>query len=232
MPRFVVPENDSRPLFRAAVGVLARAPSTGGKTRLAADVSPQRLADLRGALLADAIDLVARTPGIDPFLFCTPTGDAAVAGVRSLAGPDLPILAQRGEDLGARMCSATEDLLGRGYDAAILIGTDNPLLTPQHIVEACDLLQHDTIVLGPADDGGYYLIGMRRVQRELFVDVAWGTDSVLTDTLRIADRIGAEARLIRSGYDVDTIADLRRLEEDLRTASSETGVHVRRWFTE
>jgi rSAM/selenodomain-associated transferase 1 len=232
MPLSNAPENDSRPRFRAAIGLLARAPSSGGKTRLAADVPPQRLADLRVALLADAIDLLARTPDIDPFIFYTPADEATAAGVRALSGPHLPLVPQCGDDLGARMRSATEDLLdGRGYDAAILVGTDNPLLTPEHLAHARELLQHDTVVLGPADDGGYYLIGMRRLRRDLFEDVAWGTESVLTDTLRIADRIGAEARFISSGYDIDTIADLRRLEVDLRTAPPDVGAHVRRWFS-
>jgi uncharacterized protein len=226
-------KNDSRPLFRVAVGLLARAPASGGKTRLGADVPPDRLADLRVALLADAIALLARTPAIDPFLFYTPDDRAAADDMRSLAGSDVPLVPQRGADLGTRMCAALEDLLERrGYDAAILIGADNPLMTPQHLADARDLLQDDTVALGPADDGGYYLIGMRRLRRELFVDVAWGTESVLTDTLRIADRIGAEARFIGSGYDIDTIADLRRLQRDLLDVPSEVGAYVRRWFAD
>jgi uncharacterized protein len=226
-------KNDSRPLFRVAVGLLARAPASGGKTRLGADVPPDRLADLRVALLADAIALLARTPAIDPFLFYTPDDRAAADDMRSLAGSDVPLVPQRGADLGTRMCAALEDLLERrGYDAAILIGADSPLMTPQHLADARDLLQDDTVALGPADDGGYYLIGMRRLRRELFVDVAWGTESVLTDTLRIADRIGAEARFIGSGYDIDTIADLRRLQRDLLDVPSEVGAYVRRWFAD
>ena len=102
-------------------------------------------------------------------------------------------------------------------DAAILVGSDIPLLTADHFDEAREtLVDSDGVVLGPADDGGYYLIGMRRVYAELFEGVAWGTSSVLTDTLRVADRAGIEARLIRPAYDVDTIEDLRRLEDDLR----------------
>jgi glycosyltransferase A (GT-A) superfamily protein (DUF2064 family) len=86
------------------------------------------------------------------------------------------------------------------------------------------------VVLGPAADGGYYLIGMRRVYAELFEGIAWGTASVLTDTLRVADRAGIEARLIRAAYDVDKIEDLQRLEDDLRTSSPELAPHVRAWF--
>jgi len=116
-------------------------------------------------------------------------------------------------------------------DTAILVGSDIPLLTAAHFDQARETLAATGgVVLGPADDGGYYLIGMRRVYAELFEGVAWGSSSVLTDTLRIADRAGIEARLIRSAYDVDTIADLGRLEDDLRAASPELAPHVRAWF--
>ena len=115
--------------------------------------------------------------------------------------------------------------------AAILVGSDIPLLTAGHFDEARETLSTaDGVVLGPADDGGYYLIGMRRVYAQLFEGVAWGTSSVLTDTLRAADRSGIEARLIRAAYDVDTIEDLQRLEDDLRTASPELALTVREWF--
>jgi len=116
-------------------------------------------------------------------------------------------------------------------DAAILVGSDIPLLTADHFDEARETLAAtDGVVLGPADDGGYYLIGMRRVYAELFEGVAWGTSRVLTDTLRVANRAGIKARLIRPAYDVDTIEDLQRLEDDLRNASPELAPHVRAWF--
>jgi len=116
-------------------------------------------------------------------------------------------------------------------DAAMLVGTDIPLMSADHFDEAREiLLTVDGVVLGPAADGGYYLIGMRQVYAELFEGVACGTSSVLTDTLRVADRAGIEARLIRAAYDVDTIEDLQRLENDLRTASPELAPHVRAWF--
>jgi rSAM/selenodomain-associated transferase 1 len=216
---------------KVAVAVMARAPSAPGKTRLAGYLTPRRLAGLRSAFLDDAIALLASTPDIDPFIFYTP--DDAAREIAAIAGPRITAIAQQGGDLGERMRSAMEELLDRrGFDAAMLIGTDMPLLTPQHLADASELLFLDTIVLGPADDGGYYLIGMRRVRSELFADVEWGTASVLTDTLRIADRSGVEARLIRSGYDVDTIADLQRLEGDLAAAAPGVAMHVRRWFSE
>jgi rSAM/selenodomain-associated transferase 1 len=215
-----------------AVGLLVRAPSAPGKTRLAGHVPPRRLAELRAAFLSDAVDVLARTSSIDGFVFFTPP--ATEAEIMSMAA-GMCAIAQRGQDLGARMCSAMEELLERrGYAAAMIVGADVPLMTPRHLAEAAELLARDTIVLGPADDGGYYLIGMRRLRSELFAseEVAWGTETALTDTLRIADRIGAEARLIRSAYDVDTIEGLRRAAADLAQAPAHVAPHLRRWLAD
>jgi glycosyltransferase A (GT-A) superfamily protein (DUF2064 family) len=132
------------------------------------------------------------------------------------------------------MHAALEHLLGaRRCESAILIGTDSPLLTAQHIAAAREsLATRGGVVLGPADDGGYYLIGMRTPYVDLFQGVEWGTASVLTDTLRIAERLAIETRLLRGGYDVDTIEDLRRLELDLQDAPKDVAGHVRAWFSE
>jgi glycosyltransferase A (GT-A) superfamily protein (DUF2064 family) len=87
------------------------------------------------------------------------------------------------------------------------------------------------VVLGPADDGGYYLIGMTEVRGGLFEGMAWGAPSVLADTRRAAERLGVEVGLIRGGYDIDTIEDLHRLERDLPDVPLERAAHVRAWFS-
>ncbi len=211
------------------VGVMARAPSSGGKTRLTPHLSEDRLRSLRGALLADTVETIAAVRDIDAVLFFTPVEGAREIGDFASA---LPCVAQTGDDLGERMRAALEHLLQvRGCEAAILVGTDMPWLTAAHFAEARDTLNaFHGVVLGPADDGGYYLIAMQTVQAALFQGIAWGTASALTDTLRAADLAGVEARLIRAGYDVDTIEDLRRLEDDLRSAPPELAPHVRAWF--
>jgi uncharacterized protein len=217
---------------------MARAPSSGGKTRLAPHLSESRLRALRRALLADTLrtagDLRPRqeppSPASEVIVFVEP-GDAS-AEVEAMSASPLACVPQVEGDLGTRMRAACTYLLETlNCDAAILIGSDIPLLTGDHLREACETLATTGgVVIGPADDGGYYLIGMRTVHTELFEGIAWGTSSVLTDTLRIADRAGIEARLIRPAYDVDTIEDLQRLEDDLRTASPELAPHVREWF--
>jgi rSAM/selenodomain-associated transferase 1 len=180
-------------------------------------------------LLADALGTLATVP--DVTIFFTP--DEAEREIAALAGPARRLVAQGGGDLGARMLRALQPLLDVSPDGALLVGTDIPLLTADHLREAEETLRSNGgVVLGPADDGGYYLIGMREPHAGLFEGIEWGTASVLTDTLRAAERIGVEARLVRSAYDVDTIDDLHRLERDLATAAVDVCPAVRRWFNE
>lgn len=220
--------------MRTAVGVMARAPSSGGKTRLAPHLSPSRLTALRAAMLADTLTALADLP--DVTIFFTP--DDAEPEIAALA-PTRRRVAQGDGDLGVRMLSALQFLLNVMVsdtvtpDAAIIVGSDIPLLTADHVREGAETLQEKGgVVLGPADDGGYYLIGMGEAHAGLFEAIAWGTESVLTDTLRAAERAAVEARLVRTAYDVDTIDDLRRLERDLADAPATVCPALRRWLSE
>ena len=218
---------------RCAIGVMARAPSSGGKSRLGAGVSPARLTALRSALLADTLDVVGRAVDLfsfDATIFVTPRDGAAE--ISTLSDRLWPAAAQSEGDLGERMRTALAHLVDSGAASAMLVGTDIPLLTVAHLAAARDLLETSGgVVLGPAEDGGYFLVGMRHVHAAIFDGVEWGTASVLTDTLRLADRAGIEVRLIDGGYDVDTLDDLRRLERDLASAAAaDVAPHMRVWF--
>ena len=217
---------------RAAVAVFARAPSSGGKSRLAPHLAEPRLKSLGGALLADTLDVVCRFPGVDPFVFYTP--DDGGREIAALAPCAITLVAQRGDDLGARMLAALRELVEvRGYAPAVLVGSDVPLLGAEHLFEAIDALRRNGgVVVGPSDDGGYYLIGMNDIHDGLFDGIAWGGDSVLIDTLTRADRLGADVRIMRGGYDIDTIEDLRRVERDLAGEPAERAPHLRRWFAD
>lgn len=209
---------------------MARAPSAKGKSRLASHFSAERLHALKIALLADTLRKFETLP--DVYIFFTP--DDAADELAQWGYPRLRRLPQGPGDLGRRMCTAVRHLLDiQKYDAAVLVGTDIPWLTTEHVREAVDTLAGGGgVVLGPADDGGYYLIGMTRTHRHLFEQIAWGTGRVLTDTLRAAERCGVNARLIQTAYDVDTIDDVRRLERDLEMAPADACPHIRRWFSE
>jgi len=211
---------------------MTRAPSSPGKTRLEPHLSPQHLHGLRVALLADTLSVVTATPHVDPIIFVTPAD--AEAEVVAIAGRPVPVIPQRGRDLGQRMRHALHVLIDeRGYDAAVLVGADAPLLTADHVSEATSLLRtRGGVVVGPADDGGYYLIGMTSVHDRLFDGIEWGTDTVLADTMRRADALGIDLCLIRGTYDVDTVDDLRRLERDLALEPPDVARHVRLWIAD
>jgi len=221
-------EKESR--SRTAIGVIARAPSAPGKTRLAPHLSDARLRSLRAALVADVLHVVSAVEEVERFVFFTP--DEADAEIAALARGSFTRRPQRGRDLGQRMRSAFEELLiDRAYGSAILMGSDIPLLTAAHVAAAREQLQaSEDIVLGPADDGGYYVIGLRTAESRLFDVIEWGTATVFSDTVAAATRFGLTPRIIQPAYDVDTIEDLRRLERDLTTAPSDVAPSTRAWF--
>jgi 8-oxo-dGTP pyrophosphatase MutT (NUDIX family) len=128
---------------------------------------------------------------------------------------------QRGDDLGARLEGVAEDLLASGAKAVAIVDSDTPTLPVAFLEEAINALQSDAVdvVLGPAQDGGYYLVGLRAPQPSLFRGIPWSTSSVLRASLHAADASGLRVHLLQSWYDVDEPPDLDRLVRQLRTLS-------------
>lgn len=119
---------------------------------------------------------------------------------------------QSGADLGARMHDAFVEAHHDGRQA-ILVGTDVPGLTATHLGEAIDALERHDLVLGPATDGGYYLVGLRSPRLDLFADVPWGRDDVLARTLDLARSAGLEVHMLGQLTDIDRPEDLPLLAE-------------------
>ncbi len=216
---------------RAAIALIARAPSAGGKSRLAPHVAAARLHALRVALIADAIELVGSTgEHFDPYVFFTP--EDGRAEIQTLVRGKATLVAQQGRDLGERMSRAVERLLvDDRHRCAVLVGSDVPLLTARDLVDAGQGLRSaDDVVIGPAEDGGYYMIGMRTPHLTLFNGVSWGSATVLSQTLAQATALGIDPQLMRRAYDIDTIEDLRRAERDLDASGPDTARHLRAWF--
>lgn len=115
---------------------------------------------------------------------------------------------QFGVDLGARMQHAFEQLFEVGYQKCIIIGSDLFDLTTHHVQEAFQKLDNADVVLGPAEDGGYYLLGLKKVIPSVFINKHWGTSSVLTDTLR--DLENHQVECIETLNDIDTFEDLEK----------------------
>ena len=115
---------------------------------------------------------------------------------------------QKGADLGERMSNAFMESFNKGYDKVVLIGSDCFELTPEVICEAFDKLQKTDCVIGPANDGGYYLIGLSKEISELFSGIIWGSSGVLNQTIHILDNKMISYSLLSALNDVDTIEDV------------------------
>ena len=150
------------------VAMMARSPFAPGKSRLSTHVSPEDHAALRTALFDDTLEVIRGLEQIDRYVVCEPA--EACEAVRQHVGDDVDIIAQRAGDSGTRMHCAFDDLFRFGATAVILIGSDLPTLPRRLIVSAIQALRTrgDRVVLGPAVDGGYYLIGLKTLHPELF----------------------------------------------------------------
>jgi uncharacterized protein len=118
---------------------------------------------------------------------------------------------QTGAELGERMCNAFVEVFKNGYDKAVIIGTDCFELSSGIIMNAFDCLNNYDIVIGPAKDGGYYLLGMRNLQTELFKNINWSSDKVLQQTLAVCDRLSLTTQLLPELSDIDYENDLKTI---------------------
>jgi rSAM/selenodomain-associated transferase 1 len=149
-----------------------------------------------------------------------------------LAPRTFTLIPQSGSDLGDRLHRLSAILLERGHPAAILIDSDTPTLPTAYLVDAVTRLTDEAteLVLGPAEDGGYYLIGLRRPCRALFDGIPWSGPAVLNETLRRASAKGLRVSMLPSWFDVDMPDDLIRLRRDLATNGNALAPHTRRFF--
>jgi len=202
-----------------ALAVMTKAPQAGRvKTRLTPPLSPEEAAALNICFLRDTAAAIARaTDGsrAQGVAVYTPVGaENAYAGIL----PDEFVLVpQRGDAFGERLVAATEDLLRLGFDSLCLIDSDSPTVPEKAFVQAVDLLARaeDSVVLGPSDDGGYYLIGLKKLHRRLFDGIDWSTGRVLEQTLAAARELSLPVHLLPTWFDVDDRATLSRLCREL-----------------
>jgi rSAM/selenodomain-associated transferase 1 len=192
---------------QVVVAVLTRAPSAGGKSRLFAALDRPPDPRLLSALLLDTLDGV-RLPGVTRVVVVEP-GDAC-GDVQRLVPDDVRVIAQSTGTLGERMRAAMAGLLAEGAASVVLVGSDLPDITPDRIAAAAALASGDpaSVVLGPAEDGGYYLIAASRLP-DVFDGIAWGTPRVLEQTRARAGRRGLRVHLVEPMQDVDTADALR-----------------------
>jgi rSAM/selenodomain-associated transferase 1 len=195
--------------------IFAKAPEPGQvKTRLSPPLTSDQAAHLHEVFMLDVVRATQSLHGVTQWLSCAPSTTHPF--FRRLSRRfRLRLLTQTGDTLGERMASAMRQTLDSGATRVVLIGTDIPTLPGTIIRDAFRLLRRADVVLGPACDGGYYLVGVSRRVPPIFDEIPWGRSTVLEATLTHVNRLGLRCRLLPFWYDVDGLPSLRLLAAHL-----------------
>ena len=196
--------------------VVAKSPQAGAvKTRLIGDtLNADAAASLARAFLADTLALCSH-PALRADVRLALDGDAT-----TLSLPDsLIVVPQQGDTLGERLQNLFAQAFAEGYASVLAVGADTPHLPLPFLIESFGWFAAKPapdLILGPADDGGYFLIGLSGSQPALFADIAWSSEKVLAQTTAQANALKLRTALLPPWYDVDTPADLSRIRTDLQ----------------
>ena len=218
---------------RSAVAIMAKAPYPGQvKTRLCPPLTHEEAAALYRCFLLDKIAQVSALQGATPVLSYGSL-DAKPA-FEPLIPPHFLLIPQFGDDLGARLLSTFDQLFHLGFAQVIAVDSDTPTLPTAYLEQALTLIavQGNDVVLGPTEDGGYYLIGLRRSHPALFEHMAWSTSQVLPETKRRAKARRLTVACTDCWYDVDTPGDLTRLRQSLDHRQDGFARHTRQFLRE
>lgn len=207
---------------RPALLIMAKAPIPGFcKTRMQPVFTPEQCAKLQDAFFKDLMALKEELePDIHVWVAFTPEKDEAYFRAFSSR-----LFGQKGSDLGERMHNSLESLFDQSYHPLVVIGTDTPL-DKKDIFKAFDQLKKHPVVIGPAHDGGYYLLGLKKPLPELFSDMSWGTSKVFDETKRRAEKLGIRVGILEKRRDIDNPEDL------LIYQNMKTNPHLDQWKAE
>jgi rSAM/selenodomain-associated transferase 1 len=198
---------------------MARVPGAAPvKSRLHGALTAERATALYRCFLLDRLDALAHVPRITRVVAFAPAH--AEAAMRALAPAGFALVPQYDGDLGERLTVLLQSLLIVGHPGAIAMDSDSPTLPMAYVARAADELAAGVadVVVGPCDDGGYYLIGVREPRPALFDAIPWSTGAVLATTLERARGLGLRVTVLPAWFDVDTEGDLRRLHTEMRQA--------------
>lgn len=202
----------------AALVIFAKAPIPGQvKTRLCPPLTHDEAATLHGSFVLDTLErtkvaVIKLKVPFDRYLACTPSSTLVFFKIME-ERQGVKLIDQEGQDLGERMHRAFEAFFTRGYRHVLIVGTDVPSLPLSYYQQALELLEKHDLVLGPALDGGYYLIGLNQSAPTLFENMPWSTDQVLPLTRAKAESLGLRIALLPEWRDIDRLEDLRALIE-------------------
>lgn len=216
-------------MTRRALMVVAKQPSPGQtKTRLSPPLTGEAAAALYECFLRDTLEIIRAARKLclfDPIIAYLPEGGESY--FRELA-PDFDLLLQQGVDLSERLNNATSHCLTiGGYDQAAIMDSDSPTLRPEYLSAAFTELDQADVTFGRVDDGGYYVIGLKKPAPRLFLNVTMSTRTVAQDTLDCAAQESLSVHLLPTSFDIDYGADLRRLLDELRILPEQVASHTR-----
>ncbi|GBD98261.1 2-phospho-L-lactate guanylyltransferase [bacterium BMS3Abin07] len=187
-----------------ALIIFAKAPEKDNvKTRLAGYLSDKQRVELYEKLLTETIESLRKIEDIDTFLCYSPRDSDSY-----FSSFGVEMFSQSGRDLGERMDNALSTTLDRGYCNTVLVGVDIPGLSRDVVRSALALLADNEIVFGPAQDGGYYLVGVKKRIHEIFTGIQWSTGDTLKQSVEKARHYGYSMALTKTLSDIDTIGDV------------------------
>ena len=219
----------THPIRDRFLAVVAKRPAPSQtKTRLCPPLSGEQAAALYECFLADTLDVMRQIESVKRAIIYLPEDES---GYFQELAPDFALHPQQGDDLGARLDNLLSAALAAGARHAVVMDSDSPTLPASYLADAYAQLEAGAdVVFGPCDDGGYYLVGVTRPQPRLLREVAMSTPTVLADSLAIADSLGLKVALLPIWYDVDTGAELERLQTELLHLPEDVAHHTRRWL--
>jgi uncharacterized protein len=209
--------------------IMAKAPRPGNvKTRLIPSISPEAVTDFYRCLLEDTLALARSLTGVEVAIVC-PESD--VNELAKFAGNDARVVVQKGEGLAAGLTSAFAHFLEDHQQLTIAFNSDSPHLPRAVLENAFDLLDSHDVVVGPTEDGGYFLVGSKAFHPTLFVHDGMGTSSALERLLSRAQALKLSVGSVTPFYDIDVAEDLTRLAEELRI-DTERAPRTAEWLKE
>jgi rSAM/selenodomain-associated transferase 1 len=210
-----------------ALIVVAKRPAPGKtKTRLSPPLTSELASALYECFLLDTLDQMRQVEGTQRVIAYLDDPDY----FRRLA-PDFELIPQEGYDLGERLDHALTSYLSCGYQRAVIMDSDSPTLPADYLSQAFDVLAAGAdVILGPCDDGGYYLIGITKPSPRLLREVHMSTPTVAAETIALAKDEGLNLISLPTWYDVDDVASLSRLRQEIEALDPSVAVHTRQFL--
>lgn len=210
-----------------ALIVVAKRPAPGKtKTRLSPPLTPELASELYECFLFDTLDQMRQVDDAQRMIAYLDEYDYF-----QRIAPDFELTPQEGHDLGSRLDNALTDCLSCGYERAVIMDSDSPTLPTTYLSQAFQVLSDGAdVVLGPCDDGGYYLIGIKKPTPRLLREVHMSTPTVAAETMALAKEEGLHVVTLPVWYDIDNVATLSRLIEDVRQLAPDQATHTRQFL--